>query len=93
MHTMADCDPKPYAQFRPINDATASFPPTFIYHTTADSLVRAEGIITFYSALLANKVPAEMHIVANGQHGTGFGGADPALAHWPELLKEWVRGQ
>lgn len=89
----APCDPKRHAQYRPIKNITASFPPTFIYHTTADSLVQADGIATFYQALIANKVPAEMHIFANGQHGTGLGGADPALSHWPELLEQWLRGQ
>lgn len=87
------CDSKQYAQYRPVDYVTANFPPTFIYHTTADSLVRANGIVTFYEALIAKNVPAEMHIFANGQHGTGFGGADSALAHWPELLEEWLRGQ
>lgn len=87
------CDAKQYVQYRPVKNVTASFPPTFIYHTTADSLVRADGIVTFYQALIANKVPAEMHIFANGQHGTGLGGADPALSHWPELLEQWLRGQ
>lgn len=87
------CDSKRYIQYRPINDVTESFPPTFIYHTTADSLVHATGIVSFYQALIAKKVPVEMHIFANGQHGTGLGGADPALTHWPELLEEWLRGQ
>lgn len=87
------CDPKQYVQYRPIDDVTERFPPTFIYHTTADSLVGANGIVNFYEALIAKKVPAEMHIFANGQHGSGFGGADPALARWPELLELWLRGQ
>jgi acetyl esterase/lipase len=89
----AACDPKEYVQYRPTTDVTSNFPPTFIYHTTADTLVRADGVVTFYQALLAKKVPVEMHIFANGPHGTGMGGADRALSQWPQLLDEWLRGR
>ncbi|HEX7742634.1 MAG TPA: alpha/beta hydrolase [Sphingobium sp.] len=87
------CDSKRYIQYRPINDVTENFPPTFIYHTTTDSIVHANGVVSFYQALVAKKVPVEMHVFANGPHGTGLGGADPALTRWPELLEEWLRGQ
>lgn len=91
--TRSTCDAKAYVQYRPITDVTFSFPPTFIYHTTADSVARADGVVAFYQALLARKVPVEMHIFANGPHGTGLGGADRALSQWPQLLDEWLRGQ
>ena len=86
------CNPAAYAQYRPIDRVTDAYPPTFIYHTTTDTLVKTSGSLTFYQALAAHHVPVEMHIFANGAHGTGLGGADPALAHWPELLAEWLRG-
>lgn len=89
----ASCEPKDYVQYRPIEQVGADFPPTFIYHTTADKLVPSDGIVRFYQKLVAEKVPVEMHIFANGQHGTGLGGADPALSQWPELLQEWLRAQ
>ena len=38
-------------------------------------------------------VPAEMHIFANGPHGTGLGKGDAALDQWPGLLETWLRGQ
>lgn len=87
------CDPKQFVQYRPVNGVTANFPPTFIYHTTADQLVRADGPISFYQALFAKQVPVELHVFAKGQHGTGLGRGDSALDHWPELLEEWLRGQ
>lgn len=70
-----------------------SLPPTFIYHTTSDSLVRTDGSIALYQALVSQKVPVEMHIFADGEHGTGLGGADPSLSRWPELLQEWLGRQ
>lgn len=89
----ADCDPHLYVQYHPIDKVSAKFPPTFLYHTTADSLVSADSIVKFYQALLANNVPVEMHIFARGAHGTGLGGSDPALGLWPKLLEEWLRNQ
>lgn len=87
-----NCRPADYVQFRPVDRVTDAYPPTFVYHTTTDALVRTAGSLTFYEALVAHHVPVEMHIFANGSHGTGLGGADPALSRWPELLAEWLRG-
>lgn len=88
-----DCNPKAFARYRPVKDVTSNFPPTFIYHTTTDAIVDVSGVLAFYQALVAHNVPTEMHVFANGRHGTGMGGADPALARWPELLELWLRGQ
>nr|WP_164901851.1 alpha/beta hydrolase [Neorhizobium lilium] len=86
-----NCSPADYAQYQPLAAVTASVPPTFIYHTTTDDLVHADGSVALYSALLEHKVPVEMHIFAKGHHGTGMGGTDQVLSHWPELLELWLR--
>ena len=36
-------------------------------------------------------VPSELHVFANGPHGTGLGKGDPALDLWPTLLENWLR--
>ena len=41
---------------------TPQTPPTFLFHTNADTGVVAENSIRFYMALRKAKVPAEMHI-------------------------------
>ena len=88
----SNCNPADFVQYRPVDTVTANYPPTFIYHTTADSLVRPGGSLAFYQALVAHNVSVEMHIFAQGPHGTGLGGADPALSRWPDLMAEWLRG-
>ncbi|WP_315760278.1 alpha/beta hydrolase [Sphingomonas sp. Y38-1Y] len=88
-----NCDPKRFERYQPVRTVTERTPPTFIYHTTADGLVPAMGSLRFYEALQAKKVPVELHVFANGDHGTGLGGADPALARWPELMENWLRAQ
>lgn len=90
--TGVKCDPKQYTRYLPLKSVTARMPPTFIYHTTGDKLVPAMGSLRFYEALQAKGVEAELHVFARGDHGTGLGGYDPALARWPELMEAWLRG-
>jgi acetyl esterase/lipase len=68
-------------------------PPTFIYHTYTDQTVPVEQSLRFFNALLKAEVPAEMHIFANGSHGTGLGRGDDALDQWPALLEAWLRAR
>jgi len=72
---------------------TAQTPPTFLFHTNADTGVVPENSIRFYLALRKAKVPAEMHIFENGPHGVGLALGDPALGAWPTLLTNWLRGR
>jgi acetyl esterase/lipase len=72
---------------------TPDTPPTFLFHTTADTSVPVENSVRFYLALRKAKVPAEMHIFENGPHGVGLVLEDPALSVWPTLLANWLRGR
>jgi acetyl esterase/lipase len=72
---------------------TPETPPTFLFHTNADTGVVAENSVRFYLALRKAKVPAEMHIFENGPHGVGLALGDPALGAWPVLLTNWMRGR
>jgi acetyl esterase/lipase len=72
---------------------TAQTPPTFLFHTDADTGVPPENSVRFYLALRKAKVPAEMHIFEKGPHGVGLALGDPALAAWPSLLANWMRGR
>ena len=70
---------------------TASTPPTFIYHTNADTVVPVENAVAYFLALRRAGVTAEMHVFRNGAHGSGLAQQDPALAEWPRLLANWLR--
>ena len=72
---------------------TGQTPPSFIFHTTTDATVPAENAVRFYLALRKARVPAEMHIFANGPHGVGLALGDPALSVWPTLLSNWIRAR
>lgn len=72
---------------------TAQTPPTFLFHTSADTGVPAENSISFYLALKKAGVPAEMHIFEKGPHGVGLDLQDPSLGQWPVLLGTWLRAR
>lgn len=72
---------------------TKDTPPTFLFHTNADTGVVAENSVRFYLALRRAKVPAELHIFETGPHGVGLALGDPALAAWSTLLTNWLRGR
>lgn len=70
---------------------TKDTPPTFLFHTNADTTVPAENSVYFYLALRKAGVPAELHIFEPGAHGVGLGMNDPVLSGWPPLLATWLR--
>ena len=70
---------------------TKETPPTFLFHTSDDSVVPVQNSIEFYLALRAAGVPAEMHIFQHGPHGVGLARDNPDLSVWPDLLAKWLK--
>jgi acetyl esterase/lipase len=70
---------------------TATTPPTFIYHTNADTVVPVENAVAYFLALRKAGVQAEIHVFKDGAHGSGLGMQNAALAEWPKLLANWLR--
>ncbi len=83
----------PFEQYSPERLVTKDTPPAFIYMTTDDELVPVDASVTFYRALNAAGVPAEMHIFGTGRHGSGLGLGDASLDAWPGLLEAWLRAR
>lgn len=70
---------------------TRATPPTFLFHTSADTGVPPENSLMFYMALHANQVPVEMHIYEQGRHGVGLAAKDPVLSTWSERCAAWMK--
>jgi acetyl esterase/lipase len=70
---------------------TPQTPPTFLFHTNADTGVPPENSVLFYMALRKAGVPAELHIYERGPHGVGLAQTDEALSSWPGRLAAWMR--
>ncbi len=70
-------------------DPTSSTPPTFLLQAEDDP-VHEENALVYFQALKEAKVPAELHIYAEGGHGYGLRPADLPVTHWPALAETWL---
>ncbi len=64
-------------------------PPTFLVQAEDDP-VRVENTTSYYAALKQAKVPAEMHIYAQGGHGYGLRSTAMSVTNWPQLALTWL---
>ena len=65
-------------------------PPSFLIQTEDDT-AKVENAWVYYQALKQAKVPAEMHLFANGGHGYGLRPTKLPVTHWPDLAATWLR--
>jgi acetyl esterase/lipase len=86
-----DADPKLLEELSADKHVTADTPPTFLFHTNADTGVPAENSLVYYEALRKAGVPAEIHVYERGPHGVGLAQQDPVLGSWPARLADWLR--
>ena len=68
---------------------TEKTPPTFIVQAEDDP-VHVENSTVYFLALKTAKVPAEMHLYANGGHGYGLRRTDLPVTAWPKLVETWL---
>jgi acetyl esterase/lipase len=66
-------------------------PPAFFVHADDDTGVPVENSLLMYAALRKNKIPAELHILSEGQHGFGLAINNEHIAPWTGYLKLWLR--
>jgi acetyl esterase/lipase len=92
-------DPKLVELMSNEKQVTKNTPPTFIFHTSADTAVLPENAVRFYLACKKAGVPVEMHIYEKGKHGVGLGrdpkwtGGEKSVATWPDRLAEWMKSR
>lgn len=63
-------------------------PPTFLLQAENDP-VHEENSLLYFQALKELKVPAELHIYAEGGHGYGLRPTELPVTHWPILAETW----
>ena len=69
---------------------TTETPPTFLVHAGDDDVVPVQNSLLFYEALVAHKVPAELHVYAHGGHGFSLALGKGRLQDWPALCARWL---
>jgi len=77
--------------FAPNHDITVTdqTPPSFILQAEDDP-VHVENSTVYFLALKNAKVPAELHIYAEGGHGYGLRRTELPVTRWPELVGTWL---
>ena len=68
---------------------TDKTPPSFIVQTEDDP-VHVENALVYYQALKNAKVPAELHVYAEGGHGYGLRRTGLPVTDWPKLVETWL---
>ena len=68
---------------------TEQTPQSFIVQAEDDS-VHVENSLVYYQALKNSKVPAELHLFANGGHGYGLRRTELPVTRWPDLVQTWL---
>ena len=69
---------------------TDKTPPTFIVQAENDP-VHVENATVYFLQLKAAKVPAELHIYAEGGHGYGLRRTELPVTAWPDTAKTWLQ--
>lgn len=68
---------------------TDQTPPTFIVQAEDDP-VHVENATNYFLQLKNAKVPAELHIYAEGGHGYGLRRTELPVTSWPLLVETWL---
>jgi len=68
---------------------TDKTPPSFIVQAEDDP-VHVENALVYYQALKNAKVPAELHVYAEGGHGYGLRRTALPVTAWPKLVETWL---
>ena len=69
---------------------TVNTPPTIVVQAEDDP-VHVENALIYYRELKDAKVPAELHIYAQGGHGYGLRQTGKPVAVWPQDVERWLR--
>lgn len=69
---------------------TEKTPSTFLLQAEDDP-VHVENALVYFQALKNAKVPAELHIYAEGGHGYGLRRTELPVTSWPKMVETWMR--
>jgi len=76
-------------ELNPDVQPTADTPPTFLVQAEDDP-VYVENVVVYFMALKHAKVPAELHVYAQGGHGYGLRRTALPVTRWPLRAQDWL---
>src|SRR6266705_5064987 len=69
---------------------TRQTPPTFLVQAEDDNVDSVYDSLAYYIALKKARVPAEMHLYAQGGHAFGLRHTKFPITGWPEVVETWL---
>jgi acetyl esterase/lipase len=69
---------------------TSQTPPTFLLQAEDDHIDSVYDSLSYYIALKRARVPAEMHLYAQGNHAFGLRRTRYPITAWPQLVETWL---
>jgi acetyl esterase/lipase len=69
---------------------TSQTPPTFLLQAEDDHVDNVDDSLAYYIALKKARVPAEMHLYAQGGHAFGLRRTKLPITAWPHLVETWL---
>ncbi|MDP5239026.1 alpha/beta hydrolase [Uliginosibacterium sp. 31-16] len=82
--------PELIAEFSAEQHVTKTTPPSFLACANDDTSVPPDNSVSFYRALRASGVPAEIHVFRASGHGFGIRQATGSASEWPNLFAAWL---
>jgi acetyl esterase/lipase len=65
-------------------------PPTFLVQAENDDVDGVQQSLVYFAALKKARVPAEMHLFADGGHAFGLRRTELPITDWPRLVETWL---
>ena len=78
-------------ELNPDIHVTRNTPPTFLLQAENDNVDDVNNSLVYYVALKNAKVPAEMHLYAEGGHAFGLRQTKLPITRWPRLVETWLQ--
>lgn len=82
---------EPGLTLNPVVEAGGDTPPTLIVQAEDDPVDDVRNALSYYLALRAAKVPAELHLYAGGGHAFGLRQTSRPITRWPALAETWLK--
>ncbi len=89
-NTPTAADIKKYSNEKQV---TAQTPPTFLWSTADDRVVKVQNCLSYFQSLRKYNVPAELHVYPTGRHGLGMAKGNASVSKWTTACENWLHTQ
>lgn len=85
-----DASPEKIREYSAEANVSSETPQALLIHCAEDDVVSYKNSVAYYDALVANKVPVDLHMYAKGGHGFGMRKMNLPADSWITLVGDWI---